>query len=90
MAKYIELISRSKDEKEKAALEQQAAEAELQLRSDILAGKKAVSEAKTAVEDAMGQIPLDSEDILVAQRSLALAEEDVKALEEVYSTLFEG
>jgi predicted nucleic acid-binding protein len=88
MAKYAELIAKSKDEKERAQQLLAAEEADLQSKKVIFDAKVAVSKAKSALEATKQTAEFDIEDVVIATRALRNAEEDLKDLETIHTELF--
>lgn len=88
MAKYAEIIAKSKDEKEKAQQILNAKKAGLNVERAVLDASSAVEEAKSAVEEAKAAEPFDLEAIIIATRELADAEQDLADIKAVQAELF--
>lgn len=88
--KYLERISLSKEKKDAAELEAIAEDAGIQLQADISAAKKAVRSAERELDGATGAVPFDSENYIIAKRSLVDSKQDLADLNELQNDLFAG
>jgi L-lysine 2,3-aminomutase len=88
MSKYLELLNRNAEEADKANAEHKAAEAALQLKSDILECKKLSAAAKVTLERVKGTYPLDSNSYLTALVEQQNAEAQLADLESLEKELF--
>lgn len=88
MAKYADLIKRSKDQKEAASLELEAKKAALRVERAILDAGAQVEEAKAALTSATEANPFDIDAYIEAKRSVADAEEDLADLNALKNDLF--
>ena len=85
---YKALLSMSQNDKDAANIEFNVENAALQLQSDILATKKAITEANKAVSTAMGTYPFNSESIKQAEIRLEGLEDGLKRLVRYQKDLF--
>lgn len=88
MAKYADIISASKDQKEAKALQLEAKNANLNIQKAILDAEAEVELAKGALEVAKGYVPFDVEEIIIAGRKVKHAEEDLTELKAIQTELF--
>lgn len=88
LLKYAERLQKSSEEKESEEIQHRIEDAELQLKSDILATRRAISPARKKLENAKGRFPFDSAFILEQKSELKSLEEGLKELEELQKELF--
>jgi len=85
---YKALLSQSQSDKDQQNIDYNVDNASLQLQSDILATKKAITEANKAVSVAMGTFPFNSEAIKQAEIRLEGLEDGLKRLTRYQKDLF--
>jgi hypothetical protein len=88
MAKYLELISVSKDAKEQAALQLEAKKAGINLQAATFQAEVRVGEAEASVAEAASRVPFNINAYVGAKRALAAAKEDLADLEATKAELF--
>lgn len=86
--KYVDLLARSKDQKDAAVRELQVEEAKQDVDGQILKNKKAINFAKRTLEEEKGKFPLDIEKVLKAITDLEDLENGLSALEALKAELF--
>lgn len=88
MAKYLQLITRTKDQKSEAANKRASEEAAEQLEVDILSTKRRKGDTESKIEEAKGQVPLNAGDIIALTRQAAAYADDLAALNALKEELF--
>jgi hypothetical protein len=88
MAKYADIISAKKEEKEIKFLSLEAKKAALKLERAILDAGAEVEEAKAELETVVALVPFDIDAVITAKRELADAEEDLADLKAIQTELF--
>lgn len=89
MAKYKELLGKTKDEKEAAEVDIKVKEAAIQVDYDLLAATKAVNDAENRVNNLKKSDHFSPVDIIEAVRDLEDAKADLKALQDLKSEMFD-
>ena len=85
---YKALLSQSQSDKDAAQIDFNVENASLQLQADVLATKKAITEATKQVETAFGSFPLNTENIKAAEIKLEGLNDGLKRLEKYQKQLF--
>ena len=85
---YKQLLSITTSDKESADVSFKSENAALQLASDILATRKAITEATQAVANAKGAYPFNSESIKTAEIKLEGLSDGLKRLQAYEKELF--
>jgi len=87
-SKYVDLLARSKDQKDAAVRDLQVEEAKQDVDGSILKNKKAINLAKRTLEEEKGKFPLNVERILEATTDLEDLQNGLKSLENLKAELF--
>lgn len=88
MNKYLTSISKDEKSKKEGELALQAQAAALQLESDLHAVKTELLKATSKAASVVLEVPFNSNNIIVAQRTKANLEEDLRALEAIKAEYF--
>jgi outer membrane protein TolC len=85
---YLERLQQSQEDKNSKAELRQAANAKLQLQSDILATEQSVADAEDRLEAAKSSIQFSAQSVVTAQIELEQAQDGLKRIKALEAELF--
>lgn len=85
---YLQRLQVSPEDKQSQAISRQAANAALQLKSDILATEESVANFEDQLEAAKSAVPFSAQVVITAQLELEQAQDGLKRIKALEAELF--